>query len=125
MTQKKKPDPERTMVANEPLVLTYGPVVLNRLTRDVRVNERPHHLAPTQFRLLEFLLLNQGLCWSRNELAQRVWQRGKRANSIDVAICKLRTQLGGEGARIIETVRGKGYRVLDEFHTSTKKGGTI
>lgn len=68
-------------------------------------------LTPTEFRLLWSLMRQAGRPFSRNELMDTC--RGEDANAlertIDVHIRSLRQKLGGH-ARLVETVRGIGYR---------------
>ncbi len=68
-------------------------------------------LTPTEFRLLWTLAQNPGRTYSRLELIDR--SRGEDANAlertIDVHVRALRQKLKGK-ARLIETIRGVGYR---------------
>ena len=91
-----------------------GPVVLDKASHQVLVGEQPLDLAPTEFRLLRFLLENQSRVFSRQELLERAWggnvQVGPR--TVDVHVRRLRQLLepfACEG--ILQTVRGFGYRL--------------
>ena len=71
-------------------------------------------LAQREAELLEYLASNRGRAISRDELLQRVWgvdPRGVQTRTVDMAIARLREQLGDDSARptMIVTVRGKGY----------------
>ncbi|HET9275651.1 MAG TPA: response regulator transcription factor [Gemmatimonadales bacterium] len=93
-------------------VLRAGTLELDRLRRTVRRGERAIPLAPRQFRLLEYLLLQAGRPVSRSELLKEVWNLSydPESNLVDAHISTLRSALeeGGE-PRLIHTVRGVGY----------------
>ena len=70
-------------------------------------------LSPTEFRLLHFLMRNADRVVSRERLLDGVW--GDRVyidqRTVDVHIRRLRLALAPSGHdRLIETVRGEGYR---------------
>jgi len=93
-------------------VLRAGSLELDRLKRSVRRGERPIPLAPRQFRLLEYLMLNQGRAVSRSELLREVWNLSfdPDSNLVDAHISTLRSALEQAGqSRLIHTVRGVGY----------------
>jgi two-component system phosphate regulon response regulator PhoB len=94
--------------------LTAGPIVLDRRVHKVLVHDESVDLAPTEFRLLAFLLENQGRVFSRNELLTRAWSRNVKAGhrTVDVHVRRLRQQLEPyRCAEMIQTVRGFGYRL--------------
>jgi two-component system phosphate regulon response regulator PhoB len=72
-------------------------------------------LTPTEFRLLEAMLRQPGRAFTRNELMDAAI--GEDAvvleRTIDVHVKSLRKKLG-EGADLIETVRGVGYRFRED-----------
>lgn len=64
--------------------------------------------------LLRYLASNRGRAISRDELLSRVWgldPRGMQTRTVDMAVARLREQLGDDpgNPRVIVTVRGKGY----------------
>ena len=70
-------------------------------------------LTPTEWRLLRVLNESCGRTMARAELASRLWGLSTgRASEVEVYISRLRAKLGAPGNTIIETVRGRGYRVL-------------
>ena len=76
-------------------------------------------LAQREAELLEYLAANPGRAISRDELLQRVWgvdPRGVQTRTVDMAIARLREQLGDDSAqpRMVVTVRGKGYMLGGE-----------
>jgi len=93
-------------------ILHAGNLELDRLRRTVRRGARVIPLAPRQFRLLEYLLLNAGRPVSRSELLREVWNLNfdPESNLVDAHISTLRSALESEGeSRLIQTVRGVGY----------------
>lgn len=101
--------------------LTAGPLVLDRRAHRVSVNNENVDLAPTEFRLLAFLLENQGRVFSRNELLTRAWSRKVKAGhrTVDVHVRRLRQQLEPfRCAEMIQTVRGFGYRLRADEQVS-------
>jgi two-component system phosphate regulon response regulator PhoB len=92
--------------------LSAGPIVLDRNVHRVTVKDKSVELAPTEFRLLAFLLANQGRVFSRNELLTRAWSSNVKAGhrTVDVHVRRLRQQLEPfQCAEMIRTVRGFGY----------------
>ena len=97
--------------------LVAGPIVLDRSIHRVLVNNEDVELAPTEFRLLAFLLENPGRVFSRNELLTRAWSNNVRAGhrTVDVHVRRLRQQLEPfDCAGMIQTVRGFGYRLRND-----------
>ena len=98
--------------AQEPLAA--GVLKLDPLTHRVTVEEQPVPLGPTEFRLLRFLLARPERVHSRAQLLDQVWGDHVyiEERTIDVHIRRLRLALAPFGAdRMIETVRGSGYRL--------------
>jgi two-component system alkaline phosphatase synthesis response regulator PhoP len=83
--------------------------------REVKVDGAPVQLTYKEFELLRLLLEAKGTVLTREVLMDRVWylaaQRENR--TLDVHIRTLRAKLG-EAGRLIETVRGVGYRIRRE-----------
>ncbi len=94
--------------------LRSGTLELDRLKRAVRRGNRDIPLAPRQFRLLEYLMLNAGRAVSRSELLREVWNISfdPESNLVDAHISTLRSALERAGEpRLIHTVRGVGYTI--------------
>jgi two-component system OmpR family response regulator len=69
-------------------------------------------LTPTELRLLAFFVRNRGMVLSKHQLLTQVW--GYDAfdpNVVEVHVSALRRKLELHGPRILETVRGLGYRL--------------
>jgi len=98
--------------AMEPL--SAGRLTLDPTAHRVSVDGQPVHLGPTEFRLLRFFLARPERVHSRAQLQDQVWgdQVYIEERTVDVHIRRLRLALEPFGMdRIIETVRGSGYRL--------------
>ena len=82
---------------------------------EVWIDDRQVHLSATEFAILVFLARNPGWVFSRNKIIDTV--KGKdypvTERSVDVQILGLRKKLGEKG-KLIQTVRGVGYRLQAE-----------
>jgi two-component system phosphate regulon response regulator PhoB len=82
---------------------------------------RELQLGPTEFKLLHFLMTHPERVYSRVQLLDQVWGDHVfvEERTVDVHIRRLRQALQPTGhARLIETVRGSGYRL----HGSLRSG---
>jgi DNA-binding response OmpR family regulator len=93
-------------------LLTVGPIVLRRDSRDVTVDGDSVELTTKEFDLLACFLEHPGIVLSRERLLDLVWGMtypgGTR--TVDVHVAQLRRKLGT--AESIRTVRGSGYKLL-------------
>ncbi|MEO8700627.1 MAG: response regulator [Kofleriaceae bacterium] len=92
-------------------VLRVGPIELDPVTHDVRIQGAPTQLRPLEYKLLQLLVSDPGRVFSREELLEQVWEmRGDiNTRTVDVHVRRLRVSLG-PAADVIETVHGFGYR---------------
>jgi two-component system phosphate regulon response regulator PhoB len=95
-------------------VLRAGRLRLDPVAHRVSVGGSEVALGPTEFRLLRFLLARPNRVHSRAQMLDMVW--GDHVyiedRTVDVHIRRLRAALAPFGAdRLIETVRGSGYRL--------------
>jgi two-component system phosphate regulon response regulator PhoB len=95
-------------------VIDHLGVRLDRVRHQVSVNAKPTELTPTEFRLLECFLRQPGRAFTRPQLMDAAM--GEEAvvleRTIDVHVKSLRRKLGPAG-KLIETVRGLGYRLRE------------
>jgi two-component system phosphate regulon response regulator PhoB len=92
-----------------------GPIELDPITHDVRIQGLPTQLRPLEYKLLQLLVSDPGRVFSREELLEQVWEmRGDiNTRTVDVHVRRLRVSLG-PAADVIETVHGFGYRAKRE-----------
>ena len=93
-----------------PVVLSSGDVRLDPSTRQVTVSGEPVALTPRELGLLEFLLRSAGRVVTKVEILDHVWDAAAdtHPNVVEVYVGYLRRKLG---RRLVETVRGAGYRL--------------
>jgi DNA-binding response OmpR family regulator len=92
-------------------VLRFGPLALNRDTRELFMDGRPIPLTPREFDLLEVFMLHPRQVLTRESLLDRVWGTDYLGdgNLIEVHVSALRDKLSDQERRLIRTVRGVGY----------------
>ena len=97
--------------------LRIGNLLLDLNRHEVRIAGHPLHLAPREYRILEFLGLQAGLPVSRTEIETRLYDEAAEifSNVVDSAISQLRRKMveAGCSARIV-TRRGQGYLLETE-----------
>lgn len=94
-------------VAPDRAAIDFLPVELR-----VRINGQDLYLAPTEYRLLEYLAANPGTVFSREDLIAAAWaeQADADVRAVDVHIARLRKALRPASAENwIRTVRSAGY----------------
>ena len=78
-------------------------------------------LLPKEFTVLEYLIRNQGIVISREQLENQIWnyEYSGSSNNVDVYISRLRKKIDGKnGTKLIHTVRGVGWVLrLDKEET--------
>lgn len=73
-----------------------------------------NELSEREGELLKYLVSNRGRAVAREELLQQVWRidpKNIETRTIDMHVAHLREKLGGDGQKVVLTVRGKGYMV--------------
>jgi two-component system, OmpR family, phosphate regulon response regulator PhoB len=91
--------------------LSAGPLVIDRSAHRATVHGQELSLTATEYKLLLTLLERRGRVQSRPQLLEVVWeaQPDIQTRTVDMHVQRLRTKLGDVG-KLIETVRGFGYR---------------
>ena len=110
--------------AGHSTVLRHGPIALDVIRAEVRVQGRTVPLPAMEFRLLKYLLMT-GRTVSTNEIIAHVWPsaRSANANNVHNLVSKLRRMLDPE--QIYEPIRHvrevRGYR-LNDLPSETESG---
>jgi two-component system, OmpR family, response regulator len=94
--------------------LKAGDLELDLLTRTVTRGGQVISLQPREFKLLEYLMRNEGHIVTRTMLLENVWDYhfDPQTNVIDVHISRLRSKIEkGFATSILQTVRGAGYMI--------------
>lgn len=104
-------------------VLNIDGLVINPLDRNVILNGAALRLTSIEFAILYFLGQRPGQALTRAEITRSVKGRDLHdtERSLDVQIAQLRRKLGGD-ARMIETVRGSGYRFTPNTQRRAEQG---
>lgn len=94
--------------------ITTKHVVLDRSRREVKVDGKLIELSTKEFEVLSILVEEPGRVVPRQEFFSRIWDTNwfGSGKTLDVHINWLRKKLGN--SEFIETVRGIGYRFVDE-----------
>ena len=96
--------------------LTVGGLVLDRIHHTAIRNGTDIDLKPREYRLVEYLMRNEGKVVTRTMLLQNVWDLNfdPQTNVIDVHMSRLRSKLDkGFATPLLHTIRGRGYRLAD------------
>jgi two-component system, OmpR family, phosphate regulon response regulator PhoB len=91
--------------------LTAGAITVDRSAHRAALNGRELNLTATEYKLLLTLLERRGRVQTRPQLLETVWeaQPDIQTRTVDMHVQRLRSKLG-EAGKMIETVRGFGYR---------------
>ncbi len=91
--------------------IKVGPLEIDLFSRRALMDGRLVFLSTTEFRLLELLATHLGKPVTKTEILEYVWDDPERdANVVEVYVNYLRNKIErGGAARLIHTVRGKGY----------------
>jgi two-component system OmpR family response regulator len=95
-------------------VLTCGPISMDFSKYSVKFNDQLVDLSPTEFKLLEQLILNRGNVVTKETLLSEVWEIDFKSSStvVDTYISYLRKKLHIDGFDGIKTVRGIGFQIV-------------
>jgi len=106
--------------AVQPASLRAADIILERDTRQVRVDGQSVNLTPSEFDLLAVLMENPGRVYSRADLLVKLQGSTFEGveRTIDVHVRNLRTKIEPDPAnpRYIETVFGVGYRFSESLN---------
>ena len=95
--------------------LEYEDLLLDRIEKRIFRDNSEIKLGPTEFRLLEFFLMNPKRVYSRDQILENVWPNNINIESrtIDVHIRRLRQSINIDDKKeLIRTVRASGYSLI-------------
>ena len=95
--------------------IVAGPLTVDRTAHRASLNGQELPLTATEFKLLVTLLERRGRVQTRPQLLETVWeaQPDIQTRTVDMHVQRLRAKRGEQG-RMIQTVRGLGYRYRAE-----------
>lgn len=108
---------KRSLKNKSEIILRFSDLEMNLKTKIVKRNNKELSLTLKEFKLLEFLLQNQGRVISRKEIAEKVWNThfDTGTNFIDVYINYLRKKVDKEfDNKLIHTKSGMGFILKSE-----------
>jgi two-component system OmpR family response regulator len=93
--------------------LVAGDLVLDETRWTVHRAGTQVDLSPTEFRLLAYLMRNQGRVLTRAQLLENVWgwEATGQSQIVETYVSYLRRKLDALGPRLIHTRRGVGYQL--------------
>lgn len=95
-------------------ILSVSDLTMNLLTREVRRGTTKVELTPREFSLLEHLMRSPGRVLTRVQICEQVWDYNfdPGTNLVEVYVQRLRKKVDGMSpVKLIETIRGVGYRI--------------
>ncbi len=99
-------------------LLVYEGLIVDPERHTVSINSRNVDLTASEYRLLRVLMSAPGRVFSRQELLDRIYERGENVvdRVVDVHLGKLRQKIGDDpvNPRFIHTVRGFGYKFSED-----------
>lgn len=95
--------------------IQVGSLLLDGDSKRVFIHDHPLDMGPTEFNLLHFFMSHPERAYTRGQLLDRVWGANVyvEERTVDVHIRRLRKALqsqAGDLSKLIQTVRGTGYR---------------
>jgi two-component system OmpR family response regulator len=101
--------------ADEEQVYRCGPLTMNLDRHEVTYGDETLEMSATEFHLLEVLMARKGRLLTREQLLRDVWgiDFDSETSVLDTYISYLRKKVHREGFSPIVTVRGVGYKLVD------------
>lgn len=89
----------------------YNGIIINKLSKEVKINSEILQLSPKEYDLLIYLTENEGIALSRDTILDNVWGIDYYGDirTVDTNIKRLREKLLDK-SNFIVTVRGSGYK---------------
>lgn len=97
----------------KPNKLQVGDLMLDSLSHEVYRGDRPIKLTSKEYRILEYLIRNEGRVCTRTMINEHIWGFNYvKSNVIDVYITRLRQKIDAPGTKpLIHTIHGTGYKI--------------
>ena len=108
----------RSLLRRPPLassdILELDDLKLDTRTQKVTINDKEIVLTLREYGLLEYFLRNYSTVLTRVDLLEHVWDRNydSLSNVVDVHLKNLRKKLPKQYAKRIQTIWGKGYKLV-------------
>lgn len=95
-------------------VITFGPITLDTVAEEIKVNDTTLELTAYEYKVMEYLMLNPQKVISKTELTEHIYDQDfdLDSNVIEVFVGRLRKKIDPSGElKPIDTLRGRGYRI--------------
>jgi DNA-binding response OmpR family regulator len=99
-----------------PSEMRVADLTLDLIKREARRAGKKIEMTTREFDLLAYLMRSPGRVFTRTQINEHVWDIhfDTGTNVVDVAIARIRKKIDeGAPVKLIETVRGVGYRIRD------------
>ncbi|QAA31939.1 MULTISPECIES: response regulator [Clostridium] len=102
---------KRTSNKTDTNIMDYDGLKINKISHEVLVYDKTINLSPKEFDLLLYLVSNESIALTRDQILDNVWGIDYYGDSrtVDTNIKRLREKLLDK-AEFITTVRGSGYK---------------
>jgi DNA-binding response OmpR family regulator len=90
---------------------------LNQETHEVKRGKKLIELSPTEFRLLEYLIINKGKVLTREMILNKIWSASPdiETRSVDIYVGYLRKKVDNDfNPKLIRSIRGFGYILKED-----------
>ncbi|MFA6171272.1 MAG: response regulator transcription factor [Patescibacteria group bacterium] len=96
-----------------PVEIRVKDMVLNTTEKKVYRNNKEVKLTLKEFSMLEYLMRHPNQVMNREQITSNLWDFAfdSFSNVVDVHVTNLRKKIGDKNGRLLETVRGIGYRL--------------
>ena len=111
-----------------PVIVAVGTLTLDPASRRVQRSDTEVTLTAREYALLEYLMRRQDQVVTKVELLDRVWDASPDTdpNVVEVYVGYLRRKIDQPfGLRTLQTVRGAGYRLVDDETARTAEAASL
>ena len=113
---------QRTVATGEEKeIIAFDNLIIDRVSREVKVNGELVALTALEFELLHLLASSPGRAWHRSELIEKVWDYeyvgAPRVVDVHIGQIRKKIEVDSSNPSLIQTVRGVGYK----FQASTEQ----
>ena len=89
----------------------FNGLIINKLSREVKINDEQISLTPKEYELLVYLTDNEGIALTRDTILDHVWGLDYYGDirTVDTNVKRLREKISDKASYIV-TCRGSGYK---------------
>ena len=112
----------RSKAGNAHSLCTRADLTLDPATHTVTRAGQQISLLPKEFAILEYMMRNQGIVLTREQLENQIWnyEYSGSSNNMDVYISRLRKKLdAGHDVKLLHTIRGVGWVLREQQEASS------